>query len=62
MVLPKVTFSFVLHSFLHYFMGEDLQYVRYDFSARLEWVQEHFLHYSLLEMLPKVFELAGNEA
>ena len=33
MLLPKVTF--VLHSFLHYRIGDDLWYARYGFSVRL---------------------------
>ena len=34
MVLPKLTF--VLYSFLHYHIGDNLHYAHYSFSARLE--------------------------
>ena len=57
MVLSKL--AFVLHSFLHYCVGDDLRYARYGFSARLGQVQCYqgcFLHYSLLEMWPQEFE------
>jgi len=52
-------FSLVLHSFLHCHVGDNLWYMHYGFSARLgkaQCWQRPFLHYSLLGMLPKVFE------
>ena len=54
-------FPFVLDSFLQGWVGDDLWYTCYGFSARLGQVQYQcqqgcFLLYSLLGMLPKVFE------
>ena len=55
-----LVFSFVLHFFLHCHIGDDLRYARYGFGRRLKQVQcwqGHLLHYTLLGMLAKVFEV-----
>jgi len=55
--------SFVLHSFLHYCIGDDLRYMLQCETWRVQSWQGLFLCcYSLLGMLPKVFKVDGNEA
>jgi len=46
-------FSFVLHSFLLFRVGDNLRYARYGFGMRLVVQVGEFLHYSLLENLAK---------
>ena len=60
MVLPNLPlFSFITHTFLPYHVGNYLWHARYGFGVKLGKVQSYqrlFICYSLLGMLPNMFE------
>ena len=48
-------FSFVLHSFLPYHVGDDLWYVHYDFSVSETWVRANKRDFYDLDCYSKGF-------
>ena len=60
MVLPL--FSSVLNSFLHFCVGDNLQYAYHGFSARLGKCRASKGTSYTIGRLPKLFKVAGNEA